>query len=68
MKTHTIELFKGKGRQPFRFRVKAPNGETILTSESYPSASNRNRAVRSLIENLFVSTVRVVDLGKPPKK
>ncbi len=49
----TIELYKGKGTQPYRFRVKAANHEIILTAEGYSTSSNRLRAARKLASMLI---------------
>lgn len=48
---HKLETFKGKGKQPYRFRVKAPNGEVIYASEGYATRSSRNRAAHTYIAN-----------------
>ena len=45
-----IEKFKGKGRQPYYFRLKAANGRTIAASEGYSTAYNRDRGVGRLVE------------------
>lgn len=42
----TIEIFKGKGVQPWRFRVKAANGEVVASSEGYLTKWNAKRAAR----------------------
>jgi hypothetical protein len=44
-----FELKRGKGG--YRFNLKAPNGQTILTSEQYASKSGAENGIRSVKEN-----------------
>lgn len=46
MAGYRIELYKGLGRQPWRLRVKAANGEIIFVSEGYATKWNAKRAAR----------------------
>jgi uncharacterized protein YegP (UPF0339 family) len=47
--TMTIELYKGKGRHPWRWRLVSKNGKTIADSaEGYHNSSNLRRAARRL--------------------
>lgn len=32
-----VEVFKGKGKQPWYMRLRSSNGRTIVTSEGYSS-------------------------------
>ena len=45
-----FELYKDKGGE-FRFRLKAANGQTILTSEGYKSKSSAQNGIRSVQDN-----------------
>ncbi|MGK7313416.1 MAG: YegP family protein [Candidatus Longimicrobiales bacterium M2_2A_002] len=46
----TFELYTDKGGE-FRFRLKASNGQTILTSEGYKSKASAQNGIRSVKEN-----------------
>ena len=48
---YSIELFKGKDDQ-FYWRVKAPNGEIILSSEGVKNQADRDAAVTNFTEAL----------------
>lgn len=39
-----VQLFKGKGAQPWFLRLVASNGRTLVVSESYFSRFNAKRA------------------------
>jgi uncharacterized protein YegP (UPF0339 family) len=41
-----VELFKGSGRQPYRYRLMSGNGQTLTVSEGYLTRWNAKRAVR----------------------
>lgn len=41
-----IVLFKGSGKQPWRFKLVAGNGEVVAQSEGYFSRWNLRRAVK----------------------
>lgn len=41
-----VELFKGAGIQPWRFRVIAGNGKIVAASEGYLTKWNAKRAAR----------------------
>lgn len=45
-----FEIYKDKAGE-FRFRLKASNGQTILTSEGYKSKSSAENGIRSVTEN-----------------
>lgn len=46
---NTIEIWKGKGHiQPWRYKVKAGNGEQVAASEGYFSKWNARRAAQKL--------------------
>ena len=45
-----FELYKDK-KGEFRFRLKASNGQTILTSEGYKSKASAQNGIRSVQEN-----------------
>lgn len=57
-----IQKFKGKGKQPYRWRVRAPNGRIILASEGYTSSSSRDRVVDSFVERMTKCCYIVEDL------
>ena len=42
----TVQLFKGKGRQPWHLRLVADNGQVLAISEGYFSRWNARRAAR----------------------
>jgi len=44
MKKKHIQLFKGKGKQPWRYRIVAGNGETTSPSEGYSRKWNAKKA------------------------
>lgn len=41
-----VEVYQGRGAQPWRYRVVAANGEVTETSEGYATKSNAKRAAR----------------------
>ena len=48
-----IQTWKGRGKQPYRFRLVASNGRILSTSgEGYASKRNRDNAV-SIIEDSY---------------
>lgn len=49
-----IEIFKGSGVQPWRFRLVAANGETVAQSEGYLTRWNVQRAVRKALPGIPV--------------
>jgi uncharacterized protein YegP (UPF0339 family) len=53
----TVELFKGSGSQPWRFRLVGGNGEVMSQSEGYASKWNAKRAARRAFPALEI-TVR----------
>ncbi len=52
-----IELFKGKGLQPWRIRLVGANHKTLAVSEGYFSKWNAKRAARKNFP-----TVPIVDM------
>jgi uncharacterized protein YegP (UPF0339 family) len=47
-----IELFRGKGIQPWFIRLVAANGQTITVSEGYFSKHNAKRAARKALPDI----------------
>lgn len=43
-----VELFCGRGWQPWRFRAIAGNGEVVAVSEGYVTKWNAKRAARKV--------------------
>lgn len=43
-----VERYKGRGTQPFRFRIVGGNGETIVPSEGYATEEMREKGIRAL--------------------
>jgi len=43
-----VEVFKGKGAQPWRFRIVGANGRTTGQSEGYVSRANAVREAKKL--------------------
>ena len=52
--TGTIEIFRGEGLQPWRFRLRSTNGEIISQSEGYLTKWNAKRGARKIAESLGV--------------
>lgn len=46
-----FEIFKSEKTEKYHFRLKAKNGEIILTSEAYAAKAGAENGVRSVIEN-----------------
>ena len=46
----TFEIYKDKAGE-FRFRLKAPNGQTILVGEGYKSKTGCNNGIKSVKKN-----------------
>lgn len=56
-----IEIVRGKStKQPFFWRIKASNGQTLAVSENYVAKASAKSAVESLLKN--VGKAEVVDL------
>jgi uncharacterized protein YegP (UPF0339 family) len=49
-----VEIFKGKGIQPWRFRARARNGEIITNSEGYLTKWNAKRAAKKAFPNIEI--------------
>lgn len=47
---YKFEIYKDKAGE-FRFRFKAPNGETMCSSEGYKSKSSAKGAIESIQKN-----------------
>lgn len=53
--TGYVEVFKGEGTfQPWYYRLRSQNGQTLSVSEGYFSAWNARRAGRKVAESLGV--------------
>lgn len=59
---YVMEILKGKGQQPYYWRVKASNGQILLTSEKY--LDNPFRTVENFSKAFQRGTFRIVDLSK----
>jgi uncharacterized protein YegP (UPF0339 family) len=46
-----FEIFKSEKSGKYHFRLKAGNGETILTSEAYSSKAGAENGIKSVMEN-----------------
>jgi uncharacterized protein YegP (UPF0339 family) len=53
---YTFQVYKDKAGE-FRFRFKAPNGETMCSSEGYKSKSSATSAIESIKKNAPAATV-----------
>ena len=60
MKEPRFEIFKDKSGE-FRFRLKAPNGEIIATSESYTTKNACLNGIESVKRNAPVAQVVEVE-------
>lgn len=49
-----VETFKGKGAQPWRFRLIADNHEAMAASEGYLTRWNAKRAARKAFPGVTV--------------
>lgn len=49
-----VVIFKGKGIQPWRFRVVAANNQAITHSEGYLTKWNVKRAVKKAFPNVEI--------------
>jgi len=59
---YTIEILKTSGNQPYHWRVKASNGQILLTSEKY--VDNPFRTVDNFTKVFQRGTFKVEDLTK----
>jgi len=50
-----VERFSGEGSQPYRFRVKASNGEVLAQSEGYSRAKDRDKTADTFAQVFGVS-------------
>lgn len=57
MKSH-FQIFKSKGKQPWRFRLVAPNGEIVMISEGYGSQADAIRGMKTLVKNVNASVLK----------
>ena len=48
----TVELFKTRARQPWRFRLRASNGEIVAQSEGYTRWESARRTAKQLADRL----------------
>ena len=67
-----FEVYKDK-KGEFRFRLKAANGETIATGESYPTKAAVLKGIASIAKTASTAkiedtTVEAADAKKPEKK
>jgi len=51
-----FEVFKDK-KGEFRFRLKAANGETIATGESYPTKAAAQKSIASIKKNAPIAEI-----------
>lgn len=56
-----IEVYKGAGDQPHRFRVVAGNGEITLPPEGHPRQAGALRAAKRLKEGIASAEIVVVE-------
>ena len=60
-----IQFYKGKGTQPWRWRLVASNGKIIADSaEGYASRGNVIRAINKFMTDLRRSTCLMIPVGK----
>lgn len=52
-----VEVFKGKGKQPWYVRLKSYNGKTIVVSEGYSSKSTAMSTAAKVFPGLEVVEV-----------
>ncbi len=53
---YTFQVYKDKAGE-FRFRFKAPNGETMFGSEGYTAKASANDAIESIKKHAADATV-----------
>lgn len=53
-----VEIFKGKGIQPWFVRLKSPNGRTLSISEGYLTKWNAKRAALRMFPGVEIKEVR----------
>ncbi len=53
---YTFQVYKDKAGE-FRFRFKAPNGETMFGSEGYKAKASANDAIASIKKHAADATV-----------
>ena len=61
-KQPVFEIFSGKDRQHY-WRLKAPNGEIIATSEGYSSKQMCEHGIESVRQNALLAETKVIDPG-----
>lgn len=59
MKSH-FQVFKSKGKQPWRFRLVAANNEILMSSEGYASKTDAIRGMKTLVKNVNSSLIKRV--------
>lgn len=50
----TVTVWKGKGRQPWRFTATAKNGAIVAASEGYLTKWNATRAARKVFPDATI--------------
>jgi uncharacterized protein YegP (UPF0339 family) len=58
----TVQIFKGKGRQPWYVRLVSSNGQTLSVSEGYFSKWNAKRAAKRMFSDVKIIEVEVYDV------
>ena len=52
-----VQIFKGKGAQPWYVRLVSSNGQVLTTSEGYFSKWNAKRAARRMFPGTVIKEV-----------
>jgi len=58
--TNRFEVFKGKGKQKWRFRIICGNGQILAHSEGYSRRENALGAIRSIKSSAEFAEVRAI--------
>lgn len=53
-----VEVFRGRGIQPWYIRLKSPNGRVLSISEGYATRWNAKRAARRMFPGVEIREVR----------
>lgn len=57
-------ILRGRGKQPYRFHVKARNGRILCHGEGHPTAAKARRALKTLILTITDAALEIVDHTK----
>ncbi len=62
--TARFEVFRGKGKHPWRWRLRSKNGQIMAHSEGYTRKASAFRAVHQLTRTIRATLIKIVEIDK----